>query len=282
MPSLFGCYAQTPRSCDDCFDGELNRIIHVAFVRKGVSVNKSTSALFASSILAAELAGNAFIIRNTNGTKAAPTVKEGKGAGKQQVRIVGKEHSIDVIDVNYVNNVNFWNDFENNAQNYNLYYFTNTMGWETGLTAISAAAMDPITDDNSTEMEGSFQVKWTQKGNPVPYPCDVDEFADCAILFTYEGSGGFYARSGNTATLVGTEFEGSTSDTFNFGLDTGYDLALVEVKEGALPTGLTLDYSGQAILLTGTATIAGSYTAVIRASNSTGVSGEFEVTFVIS
>jgi len=64
--------------------------------------------------------------------------------------------------------------------------------------------------------------------------------------------------------------------------NTGYTLAESQLLEGELPTGLTLGYSGTTITLTGTATETGVFTPTIRASNATGVSGEFTVTITIS
>lgn len=280
--TLFGCGTQTGRSCDNCPEDELNKIVHVAFVRKGTSIDTSTPSLFISTLKAAELACNAFIIRNVSGSKPKPTSKEGKGAGKQIKRILAKEHSIDVTDFNYLKNVDFWNDLEQSAINYNMYYFTDTYGWEVKNTQLSVNAMDEITYDNTTFIEGSFVVSWTQKGNPKPYKANVDDLQDCQALFDGESLvEGWINQSSSTATIIGDEISVDKDSIIAVAIDSGADLDSAIVEDGSLPTGVVLSVEGQNIKLTGTPTVAGVYALILRASNPCGVSGEVSVTITV-
>jgi hypothetical protein len=279
--TLFGCGDQAPRSCDNCPEDELNKIVHVAFVRKGTAINTSTPALFISTLLTAELNCNAFIIRNVSGSKPKPTSKEGKGAGKQIKRILAKEHSIDVIDFNYVKNVAFWNDIEQSAANYDMYYFTDTYGWVVTNTQLSINPMDEITDDNTTFIEGSFIVSWAQKGNPLPYKANVDSLQECQELF--DGSElTWINQSGTESTIIGNEVTIDINAPLAIGVDTGVTLDSVSVEDGSLPTGLTVDVDGENIEISGTPTVAGTSNLILRASNACGVSGEISVTIVVN
>lgn len=285
MASLYGCSTIIPRSCDDCPEEELNKIIHDVFVKKGttITLGKKTGSANAAAFLAAELAGNAFIVRNVSGSKPDPSVKTGKGPGKQFDRTLASEHTITYIDFNYVNNAEFWNAFRKSAQNYDHYYLTDKKVWKSAATRISVTVSDVITDDNTTYIEAMITVKWSQDGNPIPYDIDADALAQCQVLFDYDTVGGFWNGSGSTdVDIVGDEISGDETSNFNIILDAGYPLAEVQILDGELPTGLTLSYSGNTVKITGTPTETGVFTPTIRASNATGVSGEFTVTITIS
>lgn len=279
---LFGCTTNPVRRCDDCVDEELNRVIHAAMVRKNTAViDTTTPALFASTLLAAELACNAIIIRNVNGTKDAPSVQEGRGAGKQNTRILAKQHTLSFVDFNYIKNVVFWNDFENASQNYDLYYFTDSYGWSVTNTRISASAADPITDDNTTYIEGLITIKWSQKGNPLPHLANTDALEACQLLFDYDALAGFVNRSGSTAIITKIAITNRAGDRMSIGLDTNVVLTTVSVDEGTLPSGLTLSIQDQGIIIAGTVALTTSAKVTIRASNACGISGQFDLTINI-
>lgn len=280
MVTLFGCGTQARRQCDDCPEGEPNKLVHAAFVKKSVTIDYSTPQTYVASILAAELACDALIVRNISGTKDAPSVKEGKGPGKRISRLVGKDHVINAVDFNYVKNVAFWNDLENSAQNYNLHYFTSNYGWPVTV-AISVNATDPITDDITTEIEGMFQVKWGQKGNPVPVLADVDALEACQQLFDGDGLA-IVNQSSSTAVVVGSTATVASGSILAIAVDTNVVLDDATVEEGTLPTGLTLSVVNENILISGTPTVPGTYPLVISAENACGVSGEWVLTIVVT
>lgn len=280
MLTLFGCGTQAKRECDDCPEGEPNKIVHAAFVKKSVTIDYSSPQSYVASILAAELACNALIVRNISGTKDAPSVKEGKGPGKRISRLVGKDHVINAVDFNYVKNVAFWNDLEDSAQNYNLHYFTSNYGWPVKV-AISVNATDPITDDITTEIEGMFQVKWGQKGNPVPVLADVDALEACQQLFDGEDLV-IVNQSSSTAVVVGSVATVASGSILAIAVDTNVVLDSASVDEGALPTGLTLSVVNENIQISGTPTIDGTYPLVIKGSNACGISGEWILTIIVT
>lgn len=278
MP-LIGCNNQYARLNEDCFDnGEPNRIVHAAFVRKGTVISMLSATSYKTDILAAELAGNAYIIRNVNGTKAAPSIKEGKGAGLQVKRIVGKEHSITAVDIQYINNVQFWNDFENNAQNFDLYYWTTNYVWKTVPTALSVAMSDPITDDITTEIEASFTVTWSQKGNPLNYLSGAVDFVQSQqLVFASLTIGAGINEStiaGAVLTLAGVSDDVSILINFTPAAAT-YTLAGGSV----LPAGLTLSTAG---VLSGIISANGTYRFSVIGTNAFGIQGQQEITLVVS
>lgn len=278
MP-LINCNDLSPRLNEDCFDnGEPNRIVHVAFKKKGTVISTLSAASFKTDILAAELAGNVYIIRNVNGTKAAPSIKTGKGAGLQTVKIVGKEHSITAVDIQYINNVKFWNAFENNASNFDLYYWTTNYVWETIPTSISVAVSDPITDDITTEIEATFTVTWSQKGNPLNYPSAAVDFvlSQQLVFATLTAGAGVNEATiaGSVLTLAGVNDD--VSILINF---TPAALTYTLAGGSVLPVGLTLSTAG---VLAGNTSINGTYRFSVIGTNAFGIQGQQEITLVVS
>lgn len=239
-----------------------------------------------SDILAAELAGTAYVIRNVSGAYDGGKASFGKGLGKQLKRMVGKAHALTFIDFSYVANAQYWIDMELQAANFDLYFFTDTYGWVVTNAPVSIEAMGKITDDNQTYIEGDIAVSWAKKSNPINYSASVDSLAICPQLFDGQAIS-FTNVSGSTGTIV----PGQTDEidltrnisSLNSKLQTGYTLSSVSVLSGTLPTGLTLSYSGPYITITGTTTqAAGTYTIVVKGANSVGVAGQKTIKFVIS
>lgn len=284
MPNI-NCSAGFPqRRHDNCFkNGEPNRIVHGAFILNGTVIDYSTPATIKTSVLAAETAGNAIIVRNINGTKSAPTIKEGKGAGLQVKRIVGKEHTITAVDIQWINNVRDWNGLEDIAPNYFFIYWTSNYVWVTAPTALFLAVQDQITDDITTQIEATFIVTWTQSGNPINYASPARDFVIAPELtFSSLGSGTGTEEatlSGSTITLSGTNDELSVKVNFT-PTATAYELDHGSV----LPTGITLSAQGE---LSGNITTSGLANGtykftVVGIQESTGTQGKQEITLIIS
>lgn len=281
--TLFSCTNTPSRSCEDCVTDERNKVVHVAFVKRGTSI--STSSL-STNLLSAEMSGNAYIIRNVSGSYDGGAATFGKGLGKQVQRLLAKKHTLTFIDFTYIDNVGFWNAIQKQAANYDLYFFTDTLGWVQTNAYLSIEAKGTITDDNQTFIEAAITVTWSYVDNPLNYSADVDSLSACQQLF--DGTAVSFANlSGSTGTIIQSSTDEidltRTVSSLNARLQTGYNLSSVSVFSGTLPTGLTLSYSGPYITLTGTTTsVAGTYTVVIKAANSVGVAGQKTVKFVIS
>lgn len=281
MPIICQSKDTPPRRHDNCFDeGEPNRIVHVAFVKKGTAIDMTTATTFKTDILAAELAGNATIIRSVTGQKAEPSIKTAAGAGLQSTKTVGKEHTISAIDPQYVDNVAFWNGIENTAANYDLFYWTTNKVWVPVTKAISITVSDPITDDITTEMAAKFTVTWSQKTNPLPYDSNAADFVEGPTLtFTsiIAGPGTNEATfSGSTINLSGTNDDLSAQVNFT-PTATSYELD----DDSTLPTGISLSSSG---VISGNITSLsnGTYKFTVLAYSATGFQGVQEIALVVS
>jgi hypothetical protein len=175
---------------------------------------------------------------------------------------------------------------EDQAANYDLYFFTDTQAWIQTNAYLSIEAKGTITDDNQTFIEASVSVTWSYKSNPINYSADVDSLSNCQQLF--DGTAvSFSNLSGSTGTIIPSSTDEidlvRNSSSLNAHLQTGFNLSSVSVIDGSLPAGLTLSYTGPYITLTGTATQAvGTYIVVIKGANSVGVAGQKTVKFVIS
>lgn len=278
--SVFACNTVPQRNCEDCVTDELNKIVHSAFVKRGTTI----SAI--SDLLTAELAGNAYIIRNVSGSYDGGKGSFGKGQGKQLKRLLAKAHEVVFIDFSYVENCSFWADMESQADNFDLYFFTDTKMWSVTNAYLSIEAMGKITDDNQTFIEAEIHVSWSKKTNPCNSDVDVDSLSICQTLFV-SSSAHFFNISGSTATIISGATDEidlvTTVTNLNARLNAGYTLDSVSVTDGTLPIGLAASFTGQFITLTGVTTQAvGTYTVVITGKNSVGVAGSKTVKFVIS
>lgn len=273
--SVFDCFGTSFPSCDDCGEAELNRIIHIAFVKKGTSINLTVAATTETDLLAAELACNAIIIRNINGTYDGGAVQVGKGHGKEPEHVVGMGHTVVYTDFNMSKaQIAFYNTLKKNARQFDAYFLTQTKVWAVQQTSLSVAPKLPITDDNKTSIEGEITVKWNLPDLPLPYDIDTDAFDACQELnltispTTYVLATGTYSIANNTA--------GGTLD-FN---STASGTLLFAVLSGTLPTGTAL--SASTGVLSGTPTAAGTYNFVITVTNECNLVGTLAVTVVVT
>ncbi len=283
--SLFACGIAPSRSCEDCVTDERNKVVHVAFVRRGTVISTINSV---TDLLAAELAGTAYIIRNVSGAYDGGAATFGKGLGKAVQRMLAKKHVLTFIDFSYTANANYWALMEQSANNYDVYFFTDTQVWIQTNAYISLEAKGTITDDNLTFIEGSVTATWSYISNPLNYPANVDLLATCQQLFNGDNLS-FANTSGSTATIISGS--GTTPDeidmvhgvsVLNAKLNAGIAISSASVIEGALPAGIVLSYSGNFLTLTGTPTAAGTYNVIVKGSNPVGVAGQKAVKFIIS
>jgi hypothetical protein len=280
MPIICQSKDTPPRRHDNCFDeGEPNRIVHVAFVKKGTTISLASETTFKTDLLAAEVAGNATIIRSVTGQKAAPSVKTAPGAGLQSTKTVGKEHSITAIDPQYVDNVAFWNGIESNGSLYDLYYWTTNKVWVPSTKGLSITVGDPITDDITTEIAATFTVTWSQKTNPLPYDSQAEDFVEGPTLaFTTIAAGATGTNeatfSGSTISLTGSFDDVSAQINFS-PTATTYELD----DDSTLPSGITLSSTG---LLSGAITTSGTYKFTVLAYAANGFQGIQEITLIVT
>jgi hypothetical protein len=255
----------------------------VAFVKKGTSIN---TASVITSLLQAELACNAFIVRNTNGTYDGGTAQQGKGQGRQPQRMLSKRHIATVTDFAYIDNYEFWKNIEVGATGYDLYFFTENKAWEVKGVSLSIEAKMPITDNNETFIESAISIQWSKRENPKPYDAVTTSLDECQELFVEEDLTGFENVSGGSVVAITgdllNQLAADTGDTFSVQIDTGETLEAAELTSGTLPTGLAISISGSKIRILGAASETGTFEITIKATNACGISGYVTATITIS
>jgi hypothetical protein len=286
--SAFGCSVVPARECDNCNTDEKNKIVHVAFVKKGTTIDVSTAVGFTSAILSAEIACNAYVIRNVSGAYDGGSFTEGKGAGKQVSRITGGKHVVTFTDFDYVANVAFWNGFKKAASGFDIYFFTDTYGWKTANSFLSVFPKGTISDNIEEFIEATIECKWSSQDLPLNYKANVDDLATCPALFD-PTSLHFTNISGSTATIIpgsgGSADEidlVSGSTNLHASLTAGVSMDALLIVNGQLPSGVIASISGTTIRLNGIATVPGTFVATIRAQSPCGVGADVTVKFVVS
>ncbi len=265
--------------CSDCNEDEPNRIIHIGFVKKSVTIDVTQNII--DQLLQAERACNAKIFRNTNATNDGGASSTGKGQGKQTARLLAKTHTIVATDFNITNNVTFWNSFQKTPRGYYPIYFTSNKAWIVKKTvSLMVDAKAPITDDINTFIEGNITITWSDLDTAITYTVDSDLLEACQILFESDVAD-WTNESGSMASVIGSEIDVLSGDDFEVSFDTDEEL-LTAVSDVALPTGVTIGVSGTKIVISGNSTVLGTTEIVVTASNACGLSGTTNVTLIIS
>lgn len=269
-----GCYANY--LCD--IEKE-NRIVAAVLVKKGVSITKTTSAAWLSSLFTACLEGNGFLILNISGEKPRPDTAELPGRGKQLNKPGGKTHTLNFTDMQGVVNVDFYNKIARTSKNFDLYYFTPDLIWDVAGETISLVADPVITADLNTYIGSEGTIKWVSKGNPLPCEFDVDTLLD----------GLFYEITGTTDpdfilnAVVGMPYPSTFDADLNVSLMSSPALQWSVTGSDAdlSATGGVIDASTG--VLTITAISAGTYNLILKATNIYGcIFGEQEITIVVT
>lgn len=280
--ALLGCNSDPVKNCSNCADEKSNRVIHVAFIKRGTTIAKNASTII-SEILAAELACNAYLIRNVNGEYDGGTFSDRPGRGKQDTGNGPGVHNVTYTDSNSLTNRDFYNGMKNVGSNYYMIFFTPEVAHfaEAPLRVMPKGA---ITRDINTYQEGEMMVRWTYKDLPaVVLGVDDDGLEACPELFTFDADY-LYNQSGADATVIsGDEITITSGDDIDVRYDTYVDIESVSLDDSsdALPDGLELSSSGNAIIISGTTTETGTYTIQIVGQNACGVSGVVPVTLIV-
>jgi hypothetical protein len=261
-------------SCDDCEGEELNRIIHLAFVLKGRTLDKTSASAFTADLLDAEADGDAIILRNISGTYDGGAITTGPGRGRETERVLGMSHTLTYIDPAILSRIAFYNAMKQIARNFNIIYFTDQKAWPVDNIQPSVAPTVPITDDNTTKIEGNIVVKWNKKDLALPVDFNTEALDSCPVLpssitpVTYVLASGNYSIeeevAGGSLTLGS-----SASGPLTFALDSG-----------TLPTGTTFNTATG--VLSGTPTTPGTYKFSLKVSNAYGISATKDITVIVT
>ena len=259
-----GCYQNFV--CDPEFQ---NKVVAVAYIEKGTTIDKSTANAWRISLLQAVLDGNGFIVFNVSGEKPKPETATTSGRGMQNTKALAKTHTISYQDMQGVvaGNVEWYNQMLASSQNYDLYYFTPNQIWDASGAYITVIGDPVVTAELNTYMMSDVQVTWVSKVNPLPYKFDTDYFLQ-GLYFNIKIAAPaigppistFTAQQGGTIPNPNQAFLNSVGITTPTGLKWS-------IQDGAdeVPAGLSVVES----------------TGVINVGNSTPV-GVYELTMVVT
>jgi len=279
---------QTPRICVSDNDAEPNKIIHFAFLRNGTVLDTSTPEKVAESLLAAELACRAIVIRNVSGMYDGGEAQMGPGQGRQAEKLLGYNHGLDFTDYVAIENIGFYDDLAKNMSRYYFVFFTANYAWPVRTTA-TLIPKPAVTDDNSTQIQIGVRVTWRDPKHPLPYRADTFPLDCCQSLFDVEDAE-FLNVSGSTAAIFGLEVDvtqtGGVGSPIAVELNTPVGVKIdsaTVTSEVKLPTGLVLALkpNGAGIRISGTPTEAGRKEVTIRLQNACGVAATLETVFAI-
>lgn len=283
--SLLDCKSKLARRahnpCDSEDKKEKGRIRNLAFVRKGVAITYSDPATMITELLAAEkncTSGypDAVILRRTNGEYNGGEAETGEGRGDQAEIVTTKNHSLQIVDFDAIPNVDFWNDFEEISEDYNVIFFTEKRGWVVDDTDLTVIAKMAIANDVKADVNGEITVNWTNKKLPKNYTANVSGLKEYPTL--------------GAATLTGSGSETISDNSISVAVSTSVDVTVsftdvatnFTMKDGStLPSWLTLD--AVAGKLTGTAPAAAETSKfTVVGENDCGIQSEVEITVIVS
>lgn len=174
MSTYTDCIELNDYDNDPCGVREMSRVRHLIYVNKSASVSDpSDSAAWA----ALEASGDAKIIRNINGTYDGGAPVEGAGFGEAISEQYGIVHSLVYQDPRAVQNIDFYNNLKKVAQNYKLFFATETKIWKVDAT-LYASPKAPITNDLSQIVSIETTLKWSYKDLPVTFDRPVGLFEE--------------------------------------------------------------------------------------------------------
>lgn len=210
---------------DSCYQNSVcdieqkGRIIAAALVKKtsASELDKSTPLAFLESLWLLALQGNATLILNTSGEKPKPETAELPGRGMRISKPGAKTHTINLIDMQILINIDFYNKILKTSQNYDFYYFTPGQVWDASGQQVTLIGDPVIQNDLTTYIGGEATVKWVQDGNPLNAEFDTDTLLE----------GLFYEVSGPDA--VSTTL--ASGDTFALTASLNQDLGSVSLPD---------------------------------------------------
>src|SRR6478752_5817537 len=169
------------RNAKACYNEEGAGIYHLALIDRSATIDRSTPETYITTLLAAESACKAFILRNIYGNYDGGTAQTGKSYGGGTPKRIGGEHTLTVADPQYVGNEPFWNAMMDQAGKFIMDFFSQSRGWPVD-KALTVDAKGAIVEDFKEVIEAQIIIKWNDKNNPVSFPANVSELATFPAL----------------------------------------------------------------------------------------------------
>ena len=178
---LTNCPADVCYQNSQCDIEEKGRIIAAVMVKKTFAsqvVKNAGPDAFLNSLWILALAGNATLILNTSGEKPRPETAELPGRGMRINKPGAKTHTVNLIDMQVLINVDFYNKILKTSQNYDFYYFTPNQVWDVSGQQVTMIGDPVIQNDLTTFIGGEVTVKWVQNGNPINSEFDTENLLE--------------------------------------------------------------------------------------------------------
>lgn len=165
----FGCEGSSCYVFNACDSDNLSRILHLAFVDKKYTLDKTDAETLYESFLQGELTGEVKIIRSITGEKPRPETQELQGFGRNAIKVGSSTHTINFMDQHAVQNIDFYNNFKFQSGKYDLYYFTEGLCWDASGQLITFYG-DPVFTNGANDLiQGEATIKWNAKTSPAPF-----------------------------------------------------------------------------------------------------------------
>lgn len=241
--NIYGCggtdQGYTNPNCDQDFS-EGARVRSTAYVDDDADIDESTPTLFAQSLLAAEKACKATIVRAISGQLNDPSPITGPGYGDQLETELGQEHSFEYTDRDYIkHNIGYYDNLKRQIEYKKVYYMTETLAWPIERGKASLSHRKSISNSTTEKAVGIITVKWQEDEASLPIPIDRELLKEPQDLF--DPTAMVFINVGASDAVISTD-GGTISQTvsvpFEVELDTNIALSTIEVTKGTLPTGV--------------------------------------------
>lgn len=272
------------RNAKACYKEEGAGVYHAALIDKTAVIDRSTPETYMTTLLAAEAACKAFILRNIYGSYDGGTAQTGKSYGGGTPRRIGAEHTLTVADPQYVGNEAFWNAMQDQASKYNLEFFTESRVWPVKGKALTIDAKGAIVEDFKEIIEGSITMKWNDKDNPVSEPANVSDlatFPELALGTVVSNGDETYTPGTHTATIA---VSGALDLLIPFTNAVTHEVPAGDERTALTADGVVIADTGTALRLTAPVSTLtpGSYSFTAAGSTACGVSGSQRFTLIVT
>lgn len=275
-----GCYQNFV--CDPEFQ---NKVVAVAYIEKGTSIDKSNSSQWRIDLLQAVLDGNGFIVFNVSGEKPKPETATTSGRGMQNTKALAKTHTVSYQDMQGIvaGNVEWYNQMLAASQKYDFYYFTPNQIWDASGAYITVIGDPVVTAELNTYMMSDVQVTWVSKANPIPYKFDTDYFLQGLYLNIQLTAGGGPPTSVFTVAQGGNIPNPNSAFLNAVGITTPPGLVWsLQDGQDEVPAAMTIN-SGNGNITIGSGVGVGVYELTMVVTNSFGcVFGTLDITITVT
>lgn len=295
MPSLLKIFCATaapPRRNLICPAPEVSNIGVMGFIDADVTIPTVADAEgnlvpgFASAddavtfFKAQALLCKCRILQNIQGSKplGAPVTSGRNYANSVNPKEVSKDHTLSGFDRDHLYNTGWWNAMVADASDQNFFYVTNERIYIIIDKEATVEFGVVITETGKDEVDGPFNLKWNQVGEPVGVKLiGIRTKLNRLFVFTFTSTPITYVETaGEVFTIASTTAGG----TISFTVVETTSAPLVWTMSGTTIPGLSINSATGVI--SGTPTTPGTYTRDVTATNPCGIYGITRIKIVVT